>query len=163
MPLDQHLMVHMQEIYADARNYRNLLNGWSDQLRNQQLRTMIAQQIHEIGDQLDNLRQCLLIMGSAPDEAMLSPVVDALQREDQITHRAIPNMSPADMDVHVAMTDISFGQMEIGAYQGMVDMARELGQQDVATMLQHNLEEEQDDIWQMQQLLPELIRESQVQ
>lgn len=161
MPLEKHLVVHLQEMYSTERDYCDFLKLKATHIKDQQLKSMVNQQIRDIGLEMDNLANCLSTFGAFPNNQLSSPLVQALQQEDQLTHQEIPNMSPADMDVHVAITDLSVGQMEIGLYQGMCNMALVLKQQEIADLLQQNLSHEQQDTQKVQQLLPNLINMSQ--
>ncbi|MHB0934942.1 MAG: DUF892 family protein [Armatimonadota bacterium] len=163
MPLAKHLIIHLQEMYSTQHAYRAYLQGWSEQLRDQQLRAGVREQITGIGTELDQLRQALSRMDASPLEEHVSPLVQALRQEDEATKRAMPEMTPADTDVHVAMTDIGVGHLEIGMYQGILVMAKELGNQDIATIVKDLIEHEQQDLRAMQELLPALVRESQQQ
>ena len=53
--------------------------------------------------------------------------------------------------------------MEIGIYQGLLGMARELGERDMVNLLQQTIEHEQLDLSAMQELLPALLRDSRQQ
>lgn len=163
MLLDRHLVVHLQGMYASEREYREYLLHWTDRLRDQQLKSVVNKQAQGIEQELLNLNQALLNLGAFPQDRLHSPAVQALRQDDQMMMQTVPGMSPADFDIHVAMTDIAFGAMEIGKYQGMLAMAKALNQPDVAQLLQQNLDHEEGDLQQMQALLPALLNESQQQ
>lgn len=160
MPLDKHLVVHLQEMYSTERDYRDFLTDWSGQLQDHQLRTAVQEQINGIARELGNLQECLSAFGSFPKEEARSPIVQALRQEDRAAEQAMPNMTPADKDVHVAISDISFGHLEIGKYEGMLDMARALNRREVIDKLQENLSHEREDVDNMRNLLPHLIATS---
>lgn len=160
MPLQKHLVVHLQEMYATERDYQNLLQGWSNKIQNSRLKSLVDEQIDGINQQMSNLKQCMSSLRSSPKD-LPSAFVQALRREDRMTTTEMSDMTPQDTDAHIALTDVSFGQMEIGKYQGMVNMAKTLERQDVVDRLQQNLDSEQQDVRKMQRLLPSLLQESQ--
>lgn len=157
MPLDTHLVVHLQEMYATERDYGDFLTAKSDRVSNTHLKTMINHQVDEINGQMANLQRAMSELNASPQDNLKSPIVRALQLEDTQTMQSMPNMTPADMDVHLAVTDISFGQMEIGIYTSMIAMADALGKKNVSSILQQNLQQEQDGVQQAQSLLHDLL------
>jgi len=157
MPLEKHLVVHLQEMLATERDYRDYLAGWSDKVTNAQLKSTVQSQINDIRQEMDILRRCMGMLGATPQEGMRSPLVAAFRQEDQATMQAMPDATPADMDVHLCINDIKFGHSELGEYQSVIDMATALDRSDVAGLLQDNFRSEQRDVQQMQNLLPTLI------
>ena len=157
MPLDRHLIVHLQEVYATETNYRDYLASRADDIRDQQLKSAIRQQIDDIGDEIGNLQQCLSIFGLTPGENLTSPLVEAIKASDAQTMQEIPNHTAGDMDAHLLLTDLSFGHLEVGMYQGMLSMAQALNQKEVADLLKQNLEHEQRDIEEMEDLLSDIV------
>lgn len=160
MPLEKHLVVHLQEMLASERDYREYLDGWSDKVTNPQLKAAVQHQINDIQQEMDVLRRCMSVMGASPKEGLKSPLVQAFRQEDEETMREMPNATPADMDVHICLFDIKFGHSEVGVYQGMIDMAKALNRSDVVDLLQENFRSEQRDVQQMQNLLPTLINQA---
>ncbi|MHB9026511.1 MAG: DUF892 family protein [Armatimonadota bacterium] len=157
MPLDRHLIVHLQEIYTTERDFRDYLAGRADAIRDQQLKAAIQQEIDDIGNEIGNLQQCLSIFGLSPSEDSSSPFVDAIKSSDRQAMQEIPNHTAGDMDAHLLLTDLSFGHMEVGMYQGMLSMAQALNQVEVADLLRENLEHEQRDVQEMEDMLAAIV------
>jgi len=160
MPLEKHLVVHLQEMLASERDYREYLDGWSDKVTNPQLKAAVRHQINDIQQEMDILRRCMSSLGATPRDELKSPLVQSFRQEDEVTTEAMPDATPADMDVHLCLSDIKFGHSEIGVYQGMIDMAKALNRWDLVDLLQENFRSEQRDIQQMQNLLPTLINQA---
>ena len=160
MPLNQHLVVHLQEMFVTEQGFCSYLQGWSEQVNNAQLKAVIAREIDDIPRQLDNLRQCLDALGAEVQEDLSSPFVAALKREDEITMQEMPMNEAQDKDIHLALSDIAFSHMEVGMYQGMIAMAQALGQDEVVDLLKSNLRHEHDDLREIQALLPALTGQS---
>jgi ferritin-like metal-binding protein YciE len=160
MPLDQHLVVHIQEMVATEQGFCDYLLGWTDQVSNVQLKDAITHEIDDIQTQVANLRECLTALGAEPVQGLTSPFVMALQREDELTMQEMPKADTWDMDIHLALSDITFGHLEVGMYQGMIAMAQALGKDDVVDILKTNLRCEHDDLRQIQNLLPTLTSAS---
>ena len=160
MPLDRHLVVHLHEMYATERDFRDYLNSWSEKVSNPQLKTAVQHQINDIQQEMDILRRCISMMGASPKEELKSQMVQAFRQEYHTMMHEMPNATLSDMDVHLALLDVTFGHAELGAYQGMIDMAKVLNRKDIVDLLQQNFRSEQRDVQQMQNLLPTLIHQS---
>jgi ferritin-like metal-binding protein YciE len=160
MPLDRHFIVHLQEMYATEHDFCDYLNSWVNKIDNSQLKTAVTNEVQDINQQLNNLQQCLSQFNEFPERGLKSPLVQAFQQEDTVTMQHLPQSTAADMDVHLAMTDLTFGQAEIGIYEGLIDMAQALNCSDAINLLQDNLQHEQQDVQQIRNLLPTLINQS---
>ncbi len=156
MPLEKHLVVHLQEMVATEEGFRGYLMDWSDQVSDVQLKDAISSEIDDIQAQVANLRVCLDALDAQPIQGLTSPFVAALKREDEMTMQEMPMSQGQDLDIHLALSDIAFGHMEVGMYQGMIAMAQALGKEEVVDLLKTNLRHEHDDLRQMQSLLPSL-------
>lgn len=163
MSLAKHLATHLQQMYVAERDYQMYLCDWSGKIRDQQLKTAFSQQVQGIGTELTNLKHCLDTLGEPLRDDFTSPLVAALREEDQETMQLMPNASPLDMDVHAAMTDVTFGNTEIGMYQGMLTMARVLKQKEIVHLLEDTLQHEENDMQQVTGILNQLIDISQQQ
>lgn len=156
MALQAHLISHLKEMYATERDYCAYLCGWTDNITNPQLKTVLLSEVQDITQQMNNLQQCLAVFGDFP-QTIDSPLISAFKQEDQFCAQQVPQGKAADMDVHLAITDITVGGAEIGLYQSMIAMARALNQPEVVTLLQDNLKQEKDGLLTMQHLLPDLV------
>lgn len=159
MPLDKHLVVHLQEMYAAEDGFCTYLQGWTEKVGNAQLKDAITHEIDDIQVEMDNLRQCLDAFGVTVQTDLTSPFVAALKREDEITMQEM-TMDAADSDIHLALSDIAFGHMEVGMYQGMIAIAQALGKDQVVDLLKTNLTHEHDDLRALQSILPVLTGQS---
>jgi ferritin-like metal-binding protein YciE len=158
MPLDQHLVSHLQELYATEASFCGYLDRWVERISNAQLKSMVAEEISGIQDELGNLKTALNVLDAAPMADVGSPLVDAFRQEDTQIMQAMPSALPVDMDVHLVLSEIAFDHLEIGLYQGAIALAKEIGQDRVVDLLKTNLESEHDDLKELQQLLPRLTR-----
>jgi ferritin-like metal-binding protein YciE len=161
MPLQQQLIVHLQEVYALECDYQNYLRTWNDRVRDQEFRFAIDGQIDSLGWEAKNIQQCLHALGSVPDGQPASHIVQGLRQEDEALIHNMPAMTPADSDLFLAMTESGMGQFEIGLYQGMLSIAKTLNQLPIVDLLQKNLEHQEREVRKVQELLPELVKESQ--
>lgn len=163
MSLERHLVVHLQQMYVTERDYQIYLCDQSGKVTDQQLKTAINSEVNGAKKELDSLKKCLDILGQPLTEDLVSPLVQAIRQEDMTSMENMPHAAPIDVDVHIAMTDISFGSWEIGTYQGMVTMARVLNRQDLIGILEEILHNEDDDLQKMASIMTDLINISRQQ
>jgi ferritin-like metal-binding protein YciE len=153
MALEQHLVVHLQHMFVNERDYQMYLCDWAGRVKDQQLKAAVNTEIQGINQEMDNLKRCLDELGAPLNDDMTSPLVKALRLDDDATMDAMPDATPLDMDTHLAMTDISFGSAEIGTYQSMLTLAKMGKHAGVAHILEETLQHEEEDLQKMQSLL----------
>jgi ferritin-like metal-binding protein YciE len=117
----------------------------------------ITGQINDVGNEMSNLKQCLNLLGTQLNDDMISPMVQALHTEDMQTMEMMPKMSPLDMDVHIAMSDLGFCTAEVGMMQGLLTMARVLNNPKVIQLLEETLQFEENDLQKLQGIFSDLF------
>jgi len=163
MSLENHLVGHLQSMYVIERDYQIYLCDLSGKIHDQQLKSAISAQVTGINAELDNLKQCLNIFGAPLNDDMISPLIQAFRQTDQACMMHMTQGMQTDSDVHIAMTDISFGSWEIGMYQSLLTMARVLNRQDAVKLLEDTLKDEEEDLQKIQGILSDLINISKQQ
>ncbi len=159
MALKEHLIVHLQEQFATEKGKAQYLGEWSARISDSQLKSVVQGEIADIAWELDGLKQCLAVFGEFPQD-LPSPFVMAFRQEDQVTQQTLSHELPADLDVHLALNELGFGNLEIGFCQGMLNMAQALNEQEVVNQLQQIIAREQHGLNTVRSLLPRLITQS---
>ena len=163
MSLERQLVGLLQQMYVSERDYQMYLCDWAGKTKDQQLKTVANAEVEGIGHEMANVRECLSLLGAMPNEDMISPIVKGLMEMDQCFLAEKKGITPGDMDIHVALTDVCFGSAEIGQYQGMLTMVRALKRHDIAGLLEQTLQREEEDLQEMTAILNDLINLSQPQ
>ncbi|MHB9133004.1 MAG: DUF892 family protein [Armatimonadota bacterium] len=76
-------------------------------------------------------------------------------------HRLFMEMNPPQqlLSLNAAIESIKMKHLEIAGYLPLIEIARQLNEQALATLLQENLESDQRMLTELEQLLPQLLTE----
>ncbi len=159
MSLTHHLVVHLQQMHATEREYRQYLAEWLPRVQDQQLHSAIQAGMQSIEGEIQRLQHCLHALGQSVAMAKHSPKVRVLRELDEDTAHGTAEATPLDRDVHLAMTDINFGTAEIGVYRDMLTMARTVNHPELIAILNESVQQEEADLQRMQGVLAHLIEE----
>ena len=106
---------------------------------------------------IKTLQEVFKALGEKPDETTCY-AAQGLQQEHQSLHEENP--SPEVLEMGVIGGASRQEQYEIAAYTGLVQMARDLGERDVARMLQENLDQEKAMAKRVEMIAKELGKRS---
>ena len=159
MSLTHHLIVHLQQMHATEREYRQYLADWQPRVQNRRLHATMQIEMHDIDGELQRLQECLQHLGQSVDMTKRSPKVRVLRELDEDASHGTSDATPLDVDAHLAMTDINFGTSELGIYRDMLTMARAVNHPELIALLNESVQREEGDIQRMQDVLAHLIEE----
>jgi len=116
-----------------------MLGDLEDKAQNDELKQQFRHHADETRQQIDNLEQVFRALGEEPDDSPC-PVTKALDKE------AKANIKMADdsvVDAVILSGAAETEHHEIAVYESLIAQAEQLGQPEVVTLLQQNLEMEQ--------------------
>jgi len=149
------LIYRLQDQYAFHRDMLPLLNLLRHEAGASTLRTLLTRQHDEMRTDLETLERVLSLLGGRykQEHHLLSAgFSEATQR---FKHQMNP--SREQLDIYALLMLIDVGQMEHGAYQGDIDLARALGEQDVVKLLEEIDHRQTDTVNALRQYAPTLI------
>jgi len=128
-----------------------MLQGASDAT----LRQMISTHIEETRQQIANIEQVYAILGQKPERIMCDGA-KGIVSEGQKGLRETEGASGV-RDVAIASSAARVEHYEISAYTGLILGAQLMGQQQIVSLLQQNLQQEQRTSQMVEQSLPMLL------
>ncbi|MHB9131435.1 MAG: DUF892 family protein [Armatimonadota bacterium] len=157
MTTRDHLIYHLQENYSILRDLLPQLDVMHHQSGNGRLRELLQQHHKTLQGEMDVLERSLNLL-SAEFKMERSTIVPALKEAtERFKHRMNP--SQEQLDIHWATEMLKVGYLMRAAYQGDTAMAQAIGEQDVARLLDENLQREVDDLQAMRKFLAQLLRD----
>ncbi len=157
MSTREHLIIKLQEQYAFLRDYLPQLDAVIHQAANGRLRVLLRKQHDEMRAIVEALDRTLSLLG-ARYTLEHHPVAQA-QKEATERFRHRLNPSREQLDMHVAIEALAVEQLLLGHTQGEAEMARAVGEPDVAKVLDETIQRQQTIITALHDCLPALIGE----
>ena len=155
MTTRDHLVYHMQEQYAFERDYLPLLNEMEHSGTDEQLRQLLREERDGLRNEMETLDRGLSLLG-ARFRAERSPLVPGFKEAiERFKHRLNP--SPDHRDIESALEVLRVSLMAVAEYQGDAELARAIGEQDVALLLEENLHSRTESLETLQAFIPQLI------
>lgn len=175
MDLRQYLAFRAHMMLRMERDILRMNNMMADEVQHPQLKEMFRQHADPTTRQINNLEQVVNRLGGEPqqrEELMermqevmgmgggdeSTPVTQAMMRE----HKMFMDMQPPQqlIDISDALDGDKVEHMEMAAYNGLIRLAQHLGENDIANMLQQNLQGEQQMCGKLEGILPTLLQDA---
>jgi ferritin-like metal-binding protein YciE len=154
--IDTPLALFVHEL-SDIRSAETIILTMLDEaieaVSNAQLKAGLKAHRTQTQGHLDNVDQVFALIGESP-EPIECKGAKGLHEEAQDAIKEQP--APAILDSMIASGAMKTEHYEIVSYEGLVDQAKSLGQNDAAKLLQANLKEEKETLKKLEELEPKL-------
>ncbi len=150
-------MHELGDIY-DAEH--RFLKGQQEMLQHAtdpQLQSMLQEHIQQSQQQTQNLEQVFQLLGQ-PAKGDKCDAAQGLVTEAQKTMKEAEVDALRDCLIGSAATKVE--HYEIASYRGLITGAQLMGQQEVVTLLQQNLQQEEQTAQRLEQNAPQLLRQA---
>jgi ferritin-like metal-binding protein YciE len=155
----QEKFVHeLGDIY-DAEN--QFLDGQEQMLQmagDQNLATMISRHIDQTTLHISNLDQIFSLLGRQPDQ-MECAGAKGLVTEAQKLFKELDNQQEL-LDCAIAGAADKVEHYEIATYRGLIQAADLMGQREIVSLLQQNLQQEEQTAQLLEQSAPQLLQKA---
>ena len=149
-------VLELSRLHCTEQAGDRLMQQFSNEIQNPQLKNLITDHIKDTAQQLRNLEQCAQVLGQQISP-VACPIADGFMQDRQDLMKQQPTI-----DV-IQLADIGavekWEHTEIGAYQVLVDMARAMNQPQCVSLLEQNLRDEQAMANRVQQLGSQVIQQ----
>lgn len=148
------LFVHeLSDIRSAEEIILTMLEEAMNAVSNTQLEAGLKAHHEQTQQHLANVDQVFTLIGEKP-EAIECKGAKGLHEEAQEAIKEKP--APEILDSMIVSGAMKTEHYEIVAYEGLVDQAKSLGQNDAAKLLQENLEQEKETLKKLEELEPKL-------
>jgi ferritin-like metal-binding protein YciE len=136
----QELFVHeLGDALGFERSIAKMLPKMTREAKDEKIATRLKEHLGETEQQAKNLEQVFRLLGARP-KAERCPGIEGIRQE----HEEAPKPDSPDLaDVALLAAAARVEHYEIAAYEGLVSMARAMGQKDAVRLLEENLKQEQ--------------------
>lgn len=155
MTTRDHLIYHLQEQYAFQRDFLPLLNEMEHGGSDEHLRLLLHEEHEGLRNEMETLDRGLSLLGARFKQESNAVVPALRETTERFKHRMNP--TPEHRDIHAALEVMKVSLMSVAEYQGDAEMARAIGEQDVALLLEENLHRQTQGLERLQAFIPQLI------
>jgi ferritin-like metal-binding protein YciE len=132
--------------YIERELAEKVLPELLEGIDNPQLKTGIQAHLTQTRAHVANLEQAFAILGVEPETEKSSAFDGLVKDHDQLVKKL--DVQPLEDIVHAGGATKT-EHFEIAAYEGMIDLARTLGEADIVQLLEENLEQEREALQQV--------------
>lgn len=150
----EQLFLHeLSDMYDAERRIVSMLPIMAQECDNPQIRTAFEQHEKETQQQIQNLEQCFQILGKSPEKVQCSAIAGLKQEHDSFLKESPSQEVLGLFDLSGASKTEYY---EMASYKGLIESAGQMGQQQVAQLLQQNFEQEKVMANKVEQLCTQL-------
>lgn len=151
----EHLIYLLQDHYSFERDYLAHLLELHHGCRNERLRALLDEEHIGLRSEMDTTERCLHLLGARYKQERNAVVPGIKEASQRFVHQTNPTRD--QMDIHSALEVLKVARMIAGGYEGDIELARAIGEQDVAKLLEENLARQMQSITGLQRFLPKLV------
>ena len=157
MTTRDHLVYALQNMYSFSRDFLALLDSMIHECGSDELRCVLQLQHDGIKSELEPLERALNVLGAKikMERSVLVPAI----KETAARFKHQMNPSQEQLDVHSLLVTMRVTSLMRGTYQGDIELARAVGEQDIVTLLQENLHRQAAGLRSLQALASTLTQE----
>lgn len=134
------LVYRLQELFGFDRDLLPILDVMHQRALSERLRVLLGRQRETLRAELDTLEQALNLLGArfSLEHSTLAPAF----REAMARFRARTDPAPDIQDIAAVLDLMKTSHLALGAYEGAIELARAVGEGDVATLLDELLQQQ---------------------
>ncbi|HEX2948862.1 MAG TPA: DUF892 family protein [Armatimonadota bacterium] len=155
MTTRDHLIYHMQDLYSFERDMIPLLLEMRSECNDDHIQQLLQDEGDAMRSEMDTIERGLNLLSTFFRQER-NPLVPALKDAYQRFKRQT-NPPAEQRDIYSALALFKAQHSCIAAYQGLIEMARAIGEQDVAMLMSENQQRQQRRSDSVQQYIPSLV------
>lgn len=157
MTTRDHLVYGLQEQYSFTRDVLPQVDLLHHDCASKRLCRVLQEQRDGLRGEMEVLDRALNLLGGRfrDERSLLAPAL----KEGLGRFRHQMNPSREQFDIQAALLLMQVIQISRGVYQGTVELARAIGEQDVALLLEENLHRQTQGLKMLLTFLPQLAQE----
>jgi ferritin-like metal-binding protein YciE len=144
-------------LYVEQKLADEVLPELEKQIENEDFRQGITEHLEETKQHVANVERAFELLGEEP-KADKSHAIDGLVAQHD---KVIKNIESQQLrDVFNAGAAAKTEHLEIAAYESMITTADSIGEEEIATLLEENLDQEKDALKEVEKASKELASET---
>lgn len=153
----EHLVLVLQEMYSFHRDLLPLLDSLRHMANDKRVRSVLQTQHDGVRGEMETAERALDLLGARYSMEHSILAAGLKEDSDRFRHRQSPERSL--LEVHALLVALTATGIVRSKYQGAMEMAQAIGEQDVARLLEEMDSREVTGQADVGELMPKLIQE----
>lgn len=156
--LEEKMLHELADIYDAEHQFLEAQQQMISQANADTIKTMLKEHIQQTEQQIKNLEQVFQALGQQPKREKCSGASGIVSEGNKLLKAVSGN--PALIDLAIAGSQAKVEHYEVASYRGLVMGAEQMGQQQILSLLQENLQQEEQTAQRVEQSTPQLIQQA---
>jgi ferritin-like metal-binding protein YciE len=144
-------------LYVEQRLAKDVLPELAGEITNQEFKQNVQHHIDETRQQIANLERVFELLGEEPKPDKSHAVDGLVAQHDKV----VKNIDSAELrDIFDASAAAKTEHLEIAAYESLITTADSLGDSEVVSLLEENLDQEKHTLKEVEKISQKLAKET---
>lgn len=157
--LEEKFVLGLGGIYDAEYRFSDALVEMLDQATSHLVKSLLQQQMSEAKQQISNLEQVYEILSQIAEREKSDGAAGMVKEGQKLIEAAVD--SPALLELAIANAALKMKYYEIASYRGMLAEAQLMNQNEIAQLLQQNLQQEEQMAQKIEHDMHILVQQSQ--
>ncbi len=156
--LQEKFMHGLADIYDAEHQFLEAQQEMLPQANAQTVKTLLEQHITQTEQQIEVLEQVFKVLGEEPEREKCAGAAGIVSENEKTLGEV--SGTPALVDLAIAGGSAKVEHYEIASYHMLITGAEQMGQTEIAQLLQQNLQQEEQTAQKIEQSSPELFQQA---
>lgn len=152
-------MIHeLADIYDAEHQFLEAQQQMIQKANSDQVKSMLQEHIQQTEQQIKNLEQIFQQLGQEPKREKCAGASGIVSEGNKLLKEVEKN--PQLIDLAIAGSQAKVEHYEMASYRGLIMAVEQMGQQQALTLLQQNLQQEEQTAQRVEQSTPQLLQQA---
>lgn len=156
--LEEKMLHEVCDIYDAEHQFLEAQQQMIQKANAGQVKSMLQEHIQQTEQQIRNLEQVFQSLGQQPKREKCAAAAGLVSEGQKLLKEVEGN--PQLIDLAIAGSQSKVEHYEIASYRGLITGAQQMGQQEIVTLLQQNLQQEEQTAQKVEQSTPQLVQQA---
>jgi len=156
--LEEKMIHELGDIYDAEHQFLEAQQQMIGKANSNTVKMLLQEHIQQTEQQIQNLEQVYQAMGQQPKRVKCQGAAGIVSEGQKLLQEVSGN--PQLIDLAIAGAQSKVEHYEVASYRGLIEGARQMGQNEVVQLLQQNLQQEEQTAQRVEQSTPQLIQQA---
>lgn len=156
--LEEKMLHEVCDIYDAEHQFLEAQQQMIQKANDGQVKSMLQEHIQQTEQQIRNLEQVFQSLGQQPKREKCAAAAGLVSEGQKLLKEVEGNRQLIDLAIAGSQSKVE--HYEIASYRGLITGAQQMGQQEIVTLLQQNLQQEEQTAQKVEQSTPQLVQQA---